>query len=125
MSILGLNKELKAVLFNETGCPYVNNLDSFLMNFPKIDYSRVHYIVFTKTPSVCDTVPVAPLLENKTNPQMIRITKTSVLNPLDIKFEIDLNNTLSVLKYRVFELSKVHPSNQILKFGNTILSNDL
>jgi hypothetical protein len=94
------------------------------MNFSKIDYSKLHYIVFSKTASVCDVVPVAPM-ETKTNPQMIRITKASVLNPLDIKFEIDLTNTLSVLKFKVFELSKVHPSNQILKFGNNILSNDL
>ncbi len=124
ISILGLNKELKAILFNETGCPYVNSLDLYFMNFPKIDYSKVHYIVFTKTPSVCDTVSVAPM-ETKASPQMIRITKPSVLNPLDIKFEIDLSNTLSVLKYKVFELSKIHPSNQILKFGNTVLANDL
>ncbi len=54
---------------------------------------------------------------------MIRVTKVSVLNPLDIKFEIDLSNTVAVLRYRVFELTKIHPFNQILKFGNTILSN--
>lgn len=55
---------------------------------------------------------------------MIKVTKVSVLNPLDIKFEIDLSNTVAVLRYRVFELTKIHPFNQILKFGNTILSNE-
>lgn len=94
------------------------------MAFPKIDYSKLHYIVFTKTPSVFDTVPVLPM-EAKTNPEMIRITKQSVLNPIDIEFEIDLSNTLAVLRYKVYELTKIHPVNQIIKFGNTILSNDL
>ena len=55
---------------------------------------------------------------------MIRVTKASALNPIDIKFEIDLSNTVAVLRYRVFELTKIHPLNQILKFGTTILSNE-
>ncbi len=47
------------------------------------------------------------------------------MNPLDIKFDIDLANTVSVLKSRVYELTKIHPLNQILKFGNAVLANDL
>lgn len=54
---------------------------------------------------------------------MIRITKINPLNPLDIKFEIDLGNTVAVLKYRVYEITRIHPTNQILKFGNNVLSN--
>lgn len=94
------------------------------MAFPKIDYSRFHYVVFTKTTSVFDNPPLLPM-ETKTNPEVIRITKPSVLNPIDIKFEIDLSNSLAVLRHKVYELTKVHPVNQILKFGNNILSNDL
>jgi hypothetical protein len=59
--MLGLNKELKAVLFNEFGCPYVNNLDLLMMRFPKIDFSKTHYVVFTKTSSVFDSPPVLPM----------------------------------------------------------------
>lgn len=61
VSILGLSKDLKALLYNECGCPYVNNLDLLLLRFPKIDYSQVHYVVFTKSSSVCDSVPVLPM----------------------------------------------------------------
>ena len=42
-----------------------------------------------------------------------------------LKFEIDLENTLSVLKFRIFEKLGIHPSNQILKYGNNPLINDL
>lgn len=94
------------------------------MALPKLDYSQIHYVVFTKTSSACDVAPVLPM-ETKTNPEMIRITKSSVLNPLDIKFEIDLSNTVNVLKYKVYEMTKIHPTNQIIKFGNTVLLNDL
>lgn len=122
VNILGLDAQLKAILYNDYGCPYVNNLDLLLLPFPKIDFSQVQYIVFTKTPSSCDTLP-QPILETKTNPQMIRIIKSSSINPLDIKFEIDPSNTVNVLKHKVYQLTKIHPSNQILKFSNTILSN--
>lgn len=113
---------MKVILFNEDGCPFVNNLDLMFLHFPKIDYSQIHAIVFTKTPSVCDNPPL-PVMETKVKSEMIRVTKVSTLNPFDIKFEIDLSNTVAVLRYRVFELTKIHPLNQILKFGNTILSN--
>jgi hypothetical protein len=119
---LGLNKFLKAVLFNQDGCPFVNNIDLFLTAFPKLDYSEVHFLVFTKAPSTFDEL-LQPVMYTKNNPEMIKITKTDPLNPVDIKFEIDLTNTVAVLKYRVYELTKIHPSNQILKFGNKILSN--
>ncbi len=56
---------------------------------------------------------------------MIRIVKANGLNIFDIKFEIDLTNNTAVLKHRVYELTKVHPSNQVLKFGNTVLVNDI
>ncbi len=36
-----------------------------------------------------------------------------------------MDNTLSVLKFRVFEKTGIHPANQIIKFGNNPLVNDL
>jgi hypothetical protein len=40
-------------------------------------------------------------------------------------FNIDLENTLSVLKMNIFHQTKIHPSNQILKFANNPLLSDL
>ena len=54
---LGLSKDLKAVLFNADGCPYAGNLDLSLTLWPKIDYSEVHYVVFTKTAYSFDALP--------------------------------------------------------------------
>lgn len=96
-----MEKTLKAILFNEDGCPFVNNLDLMFAQFPKLDYSQIHTVVFTKTLTVCDNPP-QPVMETKLKPEMIRVTKVSALNPMDIKFEIDLSNTVAVLKYRVF-----------------------
>lgn len=101
VSVLNLDQSFKAILFNEDGCPYLNNIDLMFSQFPKIDYSTIHTIVFTKSPSVCVNPP-QPVMEVKAKPEIIRITKASTLYPMDIKFEIDLSNTVTVLKYRVF-----------------------
>ena len=115
---------MKAILYNFYGGPYVYNLELSLTDFPKIDFSQTHYVVFTATKASSDTLPQCNM-ETKTNPEIIRITKASVINPLDIKFEIDLSNTVAILKHRVYQMTKVHPLNQILKFGNTVLANEL
>ena len=39
--------------------------------------------------------------------------------------EVDLDNTLSVLKYKLFKITRIHPKNQILKFANKPLINDV
>jgi Ubiquitin family len=36
---------------------------------------------------------------------------------------IDLNNTLAVLKFKIFLATKIHPANQIVKFAGTPLTN--
>ena len=38
--------------------------------------------------------------------------------------KISLENTLSVLKYKIFKETGIHPSNQIIKFANNPLLND-
>ena len=37
--------------------------------------------------------------------------------------EVDLDNTLEVLKYKIFMMSRIHPQNQIIKFANKPLIN--
>lgn len=39
-------------------------------------------------------------------------------------FNIDLANTLSTLKYKVFKKTGIAPLNQIIKFANNALVND-
>lgn len=39
-------------------------------------------------------------------------------------FNIDLGNSLSVLKYRIFKKTGIPPANQIIKFANNTLTND-
>ena len=55
-------------------------------------------------------------------------------NPVEVKvnqrsksysFKIDIENSLSVLKYEIFKETNIHPLNQIIKFGNNPLVNDL
>lgn len=38
--------------------------------------------------------------------------------------DIDITNTLAVLRYKIYESTKIHPSNQIIKFGNLPLTNN-
>jgi hypothetical protein len=64
-------------------------------------------------------------MQSLAKPVTIRVKKDSALCPLEIKFEIDLSNTVSTLKYQLYQMTKIHPSNQILKFGTTVLTNDL
>ena len=40
------------------------------------------------------------------------------------ELKVDLGNSLSTLKFRVFQVMRVHPLNQTLKFGNKVLGND-
>lgn len=37
--------------------------------------------------------------------------------------EVDLSNTLEVLKYKIFKTCRIHPQNQIIKFANKPLIN--
>jgi hypothetical protein len=39
-------------------------------------------------------------------------------------FNIDLSNSLGVLKYRIFKKTGIPPANQIVKFANNALIND-
>lgn len=57
---LGLPTNLKAVLYNKFGQPYLFNLDLMHLSFPKVDYSEQHYLVFTPTPSTADVEVVTP-----------------------------------------------------------------
>ena len=42
-----------------------------------------------------------------------------------ITFKIDLQNSLYYLKYKIFKETNIHPTNQILKFANNPLVNDV
>ena len=39
--------------------------------------------------------------------------------------EIDLDNTVAVLKYKIFKITRIHPNNQIIKFATKPLSNSV
>jgi hypothetical protein len=60
-----------------------------------------------------------PTLSNK-------LSQVSVLKGQEkLSVEIDLENTVAVLKYKLFKLSRIHPNNQIIKFANKPLSNNV
>ena len=75
--------------------------------------------MFTATPSFVDEPVVEPPTITANN-KNISITKG------DNKYvvEIDLQNTLTVLKYKIFRITNIHPNNQILKFANKPLTNN-
>ena len=39
------------------------------------------------------------------------------------KLELDLENTVAVLKYKIFKVTRIHPANQIVKYATKPLSN--
>lgn len=88
-------------MYNEVGQPLLNNLDLMNLEMPKLDFSKIHYVVFTKTQSVCDVRPQMQMVPNS-NLVHIKIVKNSSILPIDINFEIDLGSTLLALKYRIF-----------------------
>lgn len=40
-------------------------------------------------------------------------------------YQMDLDNSLSVLKHRIFKDTRIHPANQIIKFASNPLINDI
>lgn len=60
-----------------------------------------------------------PTLSNK----LSQISVTQGINKYTI--DIDLENTLNVLKYRIFKITQIHPQNQIIKFANKPLANNV
>ena len=56
-----------------------------------------------------------------TNPVQLKITKGAK----SYVYSIDLENSLSVLKHKIFKDTSIHPSNQTIKFANNPLLNDL
>ncbi|CAM6004658.1 unnamed protein product [Sphagnum balticum] len=51
---LGLAENLKAILYNKYGQPYLYNLDLLHSRLPKIDFSQEHTVIFTASPSTID-----------------------------------------------------------------------
>ena len=87
---------------------------------PKLDYSKTHHVIFTATKTLADELPIAPL-ENTENPVQIKISKD---NSIYLSVNVDLKNPLSLLKYKVFLHSGIHPINQIIKFAGNALTNE-
>lgn len=76
--------------------------------------------MFTVSPTVVDEEVIEPptLTTN--------LSQISVIKGLDkFTIDIDLENTLSALKYKVFKATRIHPNNQILKFANKPLGNNV
>jgi hypothetical protein len=76
--------------------------------------------VFTASESTVDNFPVDP------KEPTVNLTHLTISNDSErYNLEIDLDNTLYSLKYKIFEILKFHPTNQILKYGGKVLLNDL
>ena len=54
VSSLGLQPDLKALLYNNKGQPFFYNLDLMHMRLPKLDFSEELYVIFSASPSTVD-----------------------------------------------------------------------
>ena len=90
------------------------------MRMPPLDYSKQYYIIFTKTKSVTDNYPPEPMFVDN-SPVLLKIMKGKNA----YNYQIDLDNSLSVLKHRIFKDTQIHPANQTVKFANNPLINDI
>ena len=117
---LNLEPHLKAIPYNKKGQPFFYNLDLMHSQLPKLDFSEQLYITFTASPSFVDEEIVQPVTI-EANIKKVSVTKGN--NKYTV--EVDLDNTLSVLKYKLFKITRIHPKNQILKFANKPLINDV
>lgn len=115
-----MDSSLKALIYSEEGQPLLFNLDMIHSKMPKLDFSRKHYVLFTATKSLSDQYPNQPqeVLENQV---AIKVTFNNTEN---YTIKIDLSNPLTVLKYKVFQETGIHPTNQIIKFANAPLLTD-
>lgn len=76
--------------------------------------------MFTASPTVVEEEVIEPptLTAN--------LSQVSITRGEDkYNIEIDLENTVSVLKYKVFKATRIHPNNQIIKFANKPLGNNV
>ena len=108
------------MLYNKKGQPYFYNLDLMHRQLPKLDFSEEIYVVFTASASTVDEEVVQPAMLSGSQNE-ISIIKGSE----KFTFEIDLDNTVSVLKYKIFKATRIHPLNQIVKFATKPLSNNV
>ena len=87
---------------------------------PKIDLSKTYYLLFSATTTPADQIPVPPM-ENTNSPVQIKVQRGDSIFGV---FNIDLENPLSVIKYKIFTQCGMHPNNQIIKFGGNPLTNE-
>lgn len=76
--------------------------------------------MFTASPTVVEEEVIEPPTLTA-NLSQVSITKGED----KYNIEIDLENTVSVLKYKVFKATRIHPNNQIIKFANKPLGNNV
>lgn len=117
---LGIDPHLKAILYNSKGQPFLYNIDLMHMRLPKLDFSEELYVIFTASESTVDEDVVEPVTLSG------KLSQISVTRGNDkYTMEIDLDNTLSVLKYKIFKMTQIHPQNQTIKFANKPLANNV
>lgn len=93
---LGLPSELKALLYNRKGQPFLYNLDLMHFPLPKLDFTEEMWAVFTASPATIDTPVSKP--EAIVNP-----VKISILRGTDkFQLEVDIDNSLESLRSRIF-----------------------
>ena len=54
VSQLGLESDLKAIIYNKRGQPFLYNLDLMHTRLPKLDLAEPFYALFTRSPSTAD-----------------------------------------------------------------------
>lgn len=115
-----LSENLKALIYTSEGQPLLFNLDLMHFTVPKLDLSKTYYIIFTVTVSQPADVIQANPMEATNNPVTLKVEHGKE----KMEFTIDLSNSLSTLKYKIFKKTGIPPMNQIVKFANNALIND-
>lgn len=117
---LNLSPTLKAILFNHYGQPFLYNLDLLHLPLPKVDFDETFHVVFTATPSSTDQPEPVPA---SSGGPISQVAVTWGTQRFDI--DISLDDTVALLKYKIFEITKVVSANQIVKFAGKPLVNGL
>lgn len=54
VATLGLDNDIKAILYNSRGQPFLYNLDLMHTRLPKLDLTESYYVIFNCSPSTVD-----------------------------------------------------------------------
>jgi hypothetical protein len=109
-SLEGKNN-LKALLYHFNGQPLIWSTDYMSLYLPEIDDKQTFTVIFTAATSTSET-PVEPLkfFDEK------HLIFVKVREPIGFKVDIE-KTTVGDLQSLVFNKFRIHPLNQLIKFG--------